>query len=387
MRQRLETTTDILARLYPASSVDALTGLSREELFARLDPSVVGADLHATPDRHSLDTATNDQGSFVSNGSLSMGGMVPDSRKSREDQGSADTAVASDSQQNYASSENGDDVNALSAPTNQPSSYVGPSSTMQMFRTILRIAPESVGQQQPSRSPTAGSQQSGSVRSPVTTQRTPSSFQSSERVHTLIDSYFNWVHPATAVIDETEFRNTATSGTRKDSPWLCLFNMVLTLGSIGTTKAESKEHLSYYHVAKFHLDLEGLGNKSFETLQALILMAGWYNHYRNRPNLASALLGAAFRMAYALGLHKEVLNRNQPVEHQELRRKIWWNLVVFDAAEAVTLGRTLDTKIFETEVECPRDIGQNVSVGVFICKTGPSSPLIYFVALFHSKIG
>jgi hypothetical protein len=171
-----------------------------------------------------------------------------------------------------------------------------------------------------------------------------------------MDAYFHWVHPATPVLDEDEFRKTAASGARNDSPWLCLFNMVLALGSIGTTMTDSREHLTYYQAAKSHLDLEGLGNKSFETLQALILMAGWYNHYRNRPNLASALLGAAFRMAYALGLHKELPGSNEPEHRQELRRKIWWNLVVFDAAEAVTLGRALDTKIFETEVQCPRDV-------------------------------
>lgn len=149
--------------------------------------------------------------------------------------------------------------------------------------------------------------------------------------------------------------------------------MVLALGSIGTTRTESREHLTYYHAAKSHLDLEGLGNKSIETLQSLILMAGWYNHYRNPPNLASALLGAAFRMAYALGLHKELPNSMQFNEHQELRRKIWWNLVVFDASEAVTLARTLDTQIFETEVLSPNEA---VSFYDVVGSPSPASTLV-----------
>jgi hypothetical protein len=266
-----------------------------------------------------------------------------------------DDTNAQDLQLEEGASDPGDDVNALSATDGQTTSYVGPSSTMQMFRTILRIAPEPRNQQYTSQSPST-SQRSGSVRSPETSCKTPSAIVVTDRVSALIDSYFDWVHPATPILNEANFRNCATSGARNDPQWLCLFNMVLALGSIGLTKTESKEHLSYYHAAKSHLDLEGLGNKSLEVLQALTLMAGWYNHYRNRPNLASALLGAAFRMAYALGLHKDMPNHNETNENRQLRRQIWWNLVVFDAAEAVTLGRTLDTKIFETEVQYPQEL-------------------------------
>ena len=37
--------------------------------------------------------------------------------------------------------------------------------------------------------------------------------------------------------------------------------MVLILGATGSTKSDSKEHLTYYNAAKSYLDLEGLGNK------------------------------------------------------------------------------------------------------------------------------
>ncbi|EXJ69864.1 uncharacterized protein A1O5_06936 [Cladophialophora psammophila CBS 110553] len=363
VRQRLETTTDILAKLFPSPSIDILSGLSREELLQQIGLSFEGNTSQDGPSRGSLAVTL-----------LPVEARSQDSRDNQMDQDDTTTGAGLDSQQqDDASSEAGDDVNALSAMSNQPSSYVGPSSTMQMFRTILRIAPESVGQQQPTQSPTT-SQRSTSYRSPEVSHRTPPSLQMTERIGALIDAYFHWIHPATPILDQAEFRNVASAGTRNDPPWLCLFNMVLALGSIGSTRTDSREHLSYYHAAKSHLDVEGLGNKSFETLQALILMAGWYNHYRNRPNLASALLGAAFRMAYALGLHKEQPNSNQSAEHQELRRKIWWNLVVLDSAEAVTLGRTLDTKIFESEVKYPREVGQDGNDVVEV--SSPSSTLV-----------
>ena len=294
---------------------------------------------------------TDGQSSFIFNDLMPITRKAQDRHVADQDEGEADDGPEPEHED--ASSDAGDDVNALSAPLGQPSSYVGPSSTMQMFRTILRIAPEPRSQQQPFQSP--DSQRSGSLRSPEAASKTPSSIPVTERISTLIDAYFAWVHPATPILNEMDFRQTALSESRNDPPWLCLFNIILALGSIGSTRTDSKEHLTYYNAAKSHLDLEALGTKSFETLQALILMSGWYNHYRNRPNLASALLGAAFRMAYALGLHKEL--RGCSPEDQELRRTIWWNLVVFDAAEAVTLGRTLDTKIFDNEVQCPKEVG------------------------------
>ncbi|OQU96958.1 Fungal Zn2-Cys6 binuclear cluster domain-containing protein [Cladophialophora immunda] len=371
VRQRLETTTDILAKLFPSPSVDTLSGLSREELLQRIGFSFETIS-QETPNR----------------GGLNINSLTPAEARSqdgRDDLIDPDDMITSGGlepqQQDDAPSEGGDDVNALSATSIQPSSYVGPSSTMQMFRTILRIAPESVGQQQPTQSP-ATSQRSASYRSPEVSHKTPPSLQMTERIGALIDAYFYWIDPATPILDQAEFRKVASAGTRNDPPWLCLFNMVLALGSIGSTRTDSREHLSYYHAAKSHLDIEGLGNKNLETLQALILMAGWYNHYRNRPNLASALLGAAFRMAYALGLHKEQPSSNQSVENQELRRKIWWNLVVLDAAEAVTLGRTLDTKIFESEVKYPQEIAQDMSD----TEEGPSPSSTLVITIGFSRI-
>jgi hypothetical protein len=355
VRQRLETATDVLTKLFPTPSIDALGSLSREELLERLNSPSEATTLTQDPAQPTLQSGVDGQSNLAANGLMPVARTIQDRHIIQEGDDNAANSAEAEPEQDDTSSDPGDDVNALSATSGQTSSYVGPSSTMQMFRTILRIAPEPKGQPQSTQSP--ASQRSGSMRSPEATYKTPPSIQVTERVSTLITSYFQWVHPATPVLDEQDFRNTASSEMRNDPPWLCLFNMVLALGSIGTTRTDSKEHLTYYHAAKSHLDLEGLGNKSLETLQALILMAGWYNHYRNRPNLASALLGAAFRMAYALGLHKELPQSNGSRENKQLRRHIWWNLVVFDAAEAVTLGRTLDTKIFETEVQCPEDVG------------------------------
>jgi hypothetical protein len=358
VRQKLESTTDILSKLFPSPSLESLDGLTREQLLEKLRTSL-GQPAQQSPNQIPLQLTD-----FIDRDSSTASYGLAQESEHVEILGRDQDGRPPESEYDDESSDPGDDVNALSAPANQPSSYVGPSSTMQMFRTILRIAPEpSEQEQRNARSPATATNRCGSIRSPSNAQKAILSPPViTERVKLLVDSYFDWIHPATPIVDERNFRNIVFMEARSDPPWLCLFNMVLAMGALGLNKIDSKEHFSYYSASKSHLDLEGLGNKSFEVLQALILMAGWYNHYRNRPNLASALLGAALRMAYALGLHKEIQHTsNQPPEACELRRMIWWNLITFDAAEAVTLGRTLDSKIFETEVDFPGCAQQVVS--------------------------
>ena len=365
LRKRLERTTDILAKLFPSIAIDSLADLSHDQLLEQLDRAGLPAGSKqvglpgVSTDAHELRESSiggpESTGFFSDLPSTGLGSenqyAAPDTINGVAIQQAQDDASAS--------SEAGDDVNAISAVSNQTSSYVGPSSTMQMFRTILRIAPESLEQGGCSHTPSESHRTKSHTSPGHGVRHTP--MQMSERMSTLIDAYFDWVHPATPILDEKDFRATASSGLRNDAPWLCLLNIVLALGAIGCTTTSSREHLTYYNAAKSFLDLELLANKSFETLQALILMAGWYCHYRNRPNLASVLLGAAFRMAYALGLHKEMRLSVYGTGNQELRRTIWWNLVVLDAAEAVTLGRILDTNIFDSEVRYPQDAHGNVS--------------------------
>lgn len=77
--------------------------------------------------------------------------------------------------------------------------------------------------------------------------------------------------------------------------------MLLCLGSVAS--GSDTIHLNYYNKVQPHLDFSSLGSGNMESLQALCLLAGYYLHYRNSPNMAFAVLGTAFRVAIALGLH------------------------------------------------------------------------------------
>lgn len=173
----------------------------------------------------------------------------------------------------------------------------------------------------------------------------PSPSQSDET--TLINAYFEYLHCITPIVDEREFR---AKYARRDpleqkSPWLALLNMVLTMGSLATSEPDEKTHSVFYARAYQHLSLESFGTGDLETVQALGLLGGWYCHYLNQPNMANVIMGAALRMAIAMGLHRE------PVHHtkdrpgsgghvlQESKRRVWWSLFCLDSWASFTLGR------------------------------------------------
>jgi hypothetical protein len=254
-----------------------------------------------------------------------------------------------------------DDVNALSLRPDRTSSYVGASSATAGLRVLLTIAPDfKVARHKPavptdSSDPRVGtiSQAAGQGAGPKT-PRHPRS---------LVDAYFQRIHPTTPILDETLFLATFESGERKDSPWLSLQYMVFALGSIAYTTSDSNEDIYYYRIAKSHVSLDSFGSGHIETLQALTLMTGWYLHYRNRPNMASAIMGAVFRMAHALGLHRELPGEetNQDRQKREIRRRFWWSLVVLDTGEGSTLGRVSNTNIFDSDVKIPSNIDNRLS--------------------------
>ncbi|KAM0265523.1 hypothetical protein ACHAPA_007674 [Fusarium lateritium] len=238
-----------------------------------------------------------------------------------------------------------DDVNALSLPLDRQASYLGISSIKAALGAMLQMRPQLRA--------LLASRQSNNVN-PVKSdgflpccQPTPSPVEVSRtkwssKGQALIDAYFQRIHIFTPMLDETSFRTDYLSSQRHDSPWLSLLNMVLAMGSIVASKSSDRVHCRYYTEAMRHLDLSALGSSHIETLQALALAGGYYLHYINRPNRGNAILGAAFRMASALGFHRDPLEYGgdgAQLEAAEMRRRTWWSLVCLDTWTTTTLGR------------------------------------------------
>ena len=334
-------TTNLIQRLFPSVPLEELTPLSRDDLIQRLTPSRAPQDVSPTANI----SQASPQSVYITCSSKSPEAFVYDESVNEQD---GPEAVA-------------DDVNSLSLQPDRISSYVGPSSAMASLRVLLNIVPKTVFSHQES----IGGRE-GALRNTQLTHQDPSQdvvIPTARDPQRLVDAYFFRIHPSTPILDESDFRATFTSSQRKDPAWLALLNMVLALGVIAYTKSESFEDVKYYNAAKVHIGIESLGSGHIETLQALALMSGWYLHYRNRPNTASAIMGAVFRMANALGLHKElpIMDTRLNEKQKELRRRIWWTLVVLDAGEATTLGRVSNANLFSSEVNLPSNMNDEVS--------------------------
>ncbi|KAE8421760.1 fungal-specific transcription factor domain-containing protein [Aspergillus pseudocaelatus] len=310
----------ILQKLFPSYSLDALICLSREELL-----QVIVAE---GPTR---DIATATELNTT---------VIRESDHSDEDRQLEENRKLSKGTSNVY-----DDVNGLSLSFDRQQTSLGILSV----RFILRLLVE--------RWPT--------VRTKLYQKRCRLEFQHQSYPHprgpretigsapvsmidevACIDAYFKTANSITPMIDETQFRREYSSGVRKDAGWLALRSMVLVVGSIAASEEGSRRSHAFYASVRQHIGLESFGSASIESLQALCLLGGYYLHYRNTPNMASAVLGAAFRMATALGLHKEPIELKNPEESleshfasREARRRTWWSLFCLDTWASMTLGR------------------------------------------------
>ncbi|KAL3454835.1 fungal-specific transcription factor domain-containing protein [Aspergillus insuetus] len=235
-----------------------------------------------------------------------------------------------------------DDINGLAVsldsltPVN--ASYLGFSSVPTILRVIGHLSPR-VRQAVPT-SPEAWKSSS------VHEYDSPGSSDIDEL--SMINAYFTHVHPVTPMVDEVDFRQRYTEGGVSGSyasSWLALFNMVLAMGCFASDTQFSKRHILYKR-ALSHLSLFSLGSGHLYTVQALALYGGYLLHYLNKPNTASAIIGATIRMAVAMGLHRARIPRYDDRElSQEARSSImtrvrtWWSIFCLDTWAAATLGR------------------------------------------------
>ena len=256
-----------------------------------------------------------------------------------------------------------DDVNALDMSVRSGSSYLGVSSVAAALRVMSKInralgdvilgngngdggsagGPGRPSDSSPESLTSPDAAATSTAEAPIPIAR-PTLKQS-----VLIDAYFDQVHPLIPMVDESRFRETFASNSRNDKPWRALLYMLLAMGTIAAAPAADNSHLRYYHAVRQLLGLDIFGTGRIEALQALGLLGGFYLHYAGLPNMANAVLGAALRMACALGLHREYpaagdaprpdFVRRAALIPREVRRRTWWALFCLDTWATTTQGR------------------------------------------------
>ncbi|KAI0384779.1 fungal-specific transcription factor domain-containing protein [Hypomontagnella monticulosa] len=327
--ERLRSRTEILEQLFPTTVIDELIGKTRDELLDALRVPVVpkgGTD--------ELSRSAEDPEVVDDSAQVSENGEPTADRQWDESSHQPPVLQA------------GDDVNAVNLATDHHRrSYLGVTSISAILRAVFRLCPSAKHRiaEQAKRWPV----------NPILPQSVP--FLSGDlgshllKEQRCIDFYFEHVHPIVPMLDEDDFRTSYSLAHRRDPGWLGLLNMVITIGSIAS--GSDTLHEQYYEQARTFLDLDSFGAGNLESLQALCLLGGLYLHYRNAPNMAYAVLGAAHRVAIALGLHRESRRRNAntieiqgdatptKVNRLETKRRTWWSLFCLDTWASMTLGR------------------------------------------------
>lgn len=332
LSQSLEECRSILKRLYPNHEVSSLLPLSRQELLGMLDHS--GDSIIALPSPPLNTSPTKSE----------LGSpMCPDSEgslASLEPLSSRDMDWEEDQRCHEALPAETDDATGFSMHSDRQASYLGASSIKAALVVMLKVQPQLRSTLAP---PLNSVEMANNL--PVIRQRSAAPKDSSRipwswRGQTLIDAYFKRVHVFIPMLDEATFRADYLEGQRFDSPWLALLNMVFAMGSIVAMKSDDFNHINYYNRAMEHVTLDAFGSNHLEMVQALTIIGGYYLHYINRPNMANAVVGAAIRMASALGLHRESLTQGgSDLAAAETRRRTWWSLFCLDTWATTTLGR------------------------------------------------
>lgn len=94
---------------------------------------------------------------------------------------------------------------------------------------------------------------------------------------------------------------------------------------------------------------------------ALTALQGNYVQKRGRPNTGYNMIGVAYRMALALGMHREMAHRRQNTVLAERRRRVFWTLFCFDSGLSITTGRPTTIIDAFMDVRMPRNIDDSVS--------------------------
>jgi hypothetical protein len=299
--------------LFPSTPLDSLSSLSREQLVALIS-------ITKFEDREAVLAEDDD-----------------DPLKCLEPSPETDFSWDESTKSQYSSQRISDDVNELSLTLDSKSSFLGISSISTILRVMAHIAPDFRSSIKKYQASVAEDKTAGGKYSEQTTVQHDEAY--------LINAYFAHIHCVTPIIDEEEFRAKYSRGGDQQSPWLALLNMVLAIGSISTSEPDETSHKTFYATAYQNLGLDSMGNGHLETIQALGLLGGYYCHYLNQPNMANVIMGAALRMAVAMGLHREPVSRAIELSESgnftshEARRRVWWCLFCLDTWASLTLGR------------------------------------------------
>lgn len=163
-----------------------------------------------------------------------------------------------------------------------------------------------------------------------------------EKIENYIELYFETYHISYPIIHKPTFMAQLNEIISRPEPdWESLYYIVAAIGSfMSATSQEENDDLKLFDMAKSKLSMDVLETGNITLVQTLNLMSN-YLQKRDRPNSGYNYLGLAVRMALGLRLHKQIDDSNDTILDQEMRRRVWWCLYIFDCGQTIGYGRPL----------------------------------------------
>lgn len=319
----------VIETLFPGQDVTALQNLSRDELL-----SIASVASPQTPSTQAGARGMMAAGPSSESPTASIPGFEP----SRIHEFIWDESVDRTTQ----GSPWDDDVNGMSAlfDTESGRSYLGISSVPSILHVMAHTSA-------PLRQAIAEKKRRNDSSPFMPSMADPAAGHPIMDELSLVDAYFRTVHIVIPMVNEMDFRRCYAHGTTEKArgPWLALLNMVLALGYIALNNDGQAGHAYFADQASEHMNISSFALGHLHILQALVLYGGYYLHFLNKPNMASAVMGAAHRMALAMGLHQPTPRKGFiSTDHQQMmetRLRTWWCLFALDTWAGTTLGRPL----------------------------------------------
>ncbi|KAH9208330.1 fungal-specific transcription factor domain-containing protein [Leptodontidium sp. 2 PMI_412] len=153
--------------------------------------------------------------------------------------------------------------------------------------------------------------------------------------------------------------------------------VVAAIGAFMAATRPNDDDLVLFHCARSHLSINMLEVGNLTLVQSLTLISN-YLQKRDRPNSSYNYLGLAVRMALGLGLHKDFPRWKSNLLHEEMRRRTWWCLYIFDAGSTITFGRPLTIPSAGIDAKLPiNTFDSNLTASTTSSPGNVESPTIY----------
>lgn len=161
-------------------------------------------------------------------------------------------------------------------------------------------------------------------------------------IFTLVRAFFDHVNVDFPVLHEATFLEQLDAWCRcptaVDQIWVCSFLCVLILGRRHSSVPVTEEQEESWWCRIQSLLSKVMFTSSLASIQVLMLTA-LHLHNTNSRDICWTLTGAAVRIGFAIGLHRDGVEVVGTPLAREMRKRVWWTLYAFEQLQVSSHDR------------------------------------------------